>query len=203
MNSSAPAPSLRRWQALRRKALVCRACPLYKAATQTVFGEGALDGGLVFVGEQPGNQEDLQGHPFVGPAGALLTKALGEVGVGREQVYVTNAVKHFKFEPRGKLRLHRRANAAEQAACRHWLDEELALIQPRVTVALGSMAAAALFGRSFRLLRERGRWQVTAGGGRGFATTHPAYVLRQRGEAERERAYAELVRDLRLLAAAD
>jgi DNA polymerase len=187
--------------ALKRAARDCHACPLWKPATQTVFGEGPRDAVAMLIGEQPGNAEDREGRPFVGPAGALLERALDEAGLARDALYLTNTVKHFKFEPRGKVRLHKRANAAEQAACRPWLAAELARVRPRFVVCLGEMAAQTVFGASFRLTRERGRWIEVAGGVRALATWHPSAVLRAR-DADRERAYAELAADLRLLAAA-
>jgi len=195
-----PATKQKRWLSLRRRARACRACPLWQPATQTVFGAGRIDASIVLIGEQPGSQEDIEGVPFVGPAGAMLDRALAEAGIDREKVYVTNTVKHFKFEPRGKLRLHKAANAAEQAACRHWLDEELGLLVPDAIVGLGAMAAKALFGSSFRVMRQRGEWRETLDGRRAFATVHPAFILRQRGSAERELAYKGFVHDLRLLA---
>lgn len=189
-------PSIAR---LRQSARTCKACPLWQAATQTVFGEGPEDAGVMLIGESPGNQEDLAGHPFVGPAGELLDRALAEAGVDRRQVYVTNVVKHFKYQLRGKRRLHARANAAEQAACRFWLDAELLRVQPARIVCLGAMAAQAIFGRSFRLLKQRGTWRELPDGARGFATVHPSYLLRLRDAAGRAEAYAAFVRDLRLL----
>lgn len=189
--------------ALREDAGHCRACPLWKPATQTVFGEGPGDARIMLVGEQPGDREDLSGHPFVGPAGRLLDRALAELGLARDQLYITNAVKHFKFLPRGKRRLHQRANAAEQRACRPWLDGELAAVRPHYVVALGAMAAQALFGRAFRLLRERAQWRLLDPGNpdgmHGFATVHPSFLLRLRTDDERKAAYAEFVADLRLL----
>ncbi|UXI68569.1 UdgX family uracil-DNA binding protein [Tahibacter amnicola] len=184
---------------LREAAARCRACPLWRPATQTVFGEGPARARIMLIGEQPGDQEDRSGRPFVGPAGQLLDRALAEAGVARQAVYLTNAVKHFKFERRGKRRLHARANAAEQAACRRWLDAELRRLRPRQIVCLGAMAAQAVFGRAFRLLRERGAWRELPDGAMAFATVHPAYLLRLRDPAEREAAYAAFVRDLRLL----
>jgi DNA polymerase len=185
---------------LRRAARRCRACPLWEPATQTVFGEGPDDARIVVIGEQPGDQEDRTGHPFVGPSGRLLDRALADAGVDRAGLYVTNAVKHFKFEPRGKRRLHKRANAAEQAACRIWLDAELLRIRPRRVVCLGAMAAQAILGRSFRLMRQRGTWVELPGGrGHALATVHPSWLLRLRGEEERHAAYAAFVRDLAML----
>jgi DNA polymerase len=185
---------------LRREARACRACPLWKSATQTVFGEGPRDARAMLIGEQPGNAEDLAGHPFVGPAGALLDRALVEAGLERDALYLTNTVKHFKFEPRGKVRLHKRASAAEQAACRPWLAAELARVRPALLVCLGAMAAQTVFGAAFRLTHERGRWFALGDGVRGLATWHPSAVLRAR-PADRPRLYAELAADLAQLAA--
>ena len=193
MSPSKSAPSIR---ALRTRARDCRACDLWKPATQTVFGEGPEDARIVLLGEEPGDAEDRQGHPFVGPAGKLLKRALGDAGIDWEKVYMTNVVKHFKFVPRGKRRLHQRANAAEQAACRQWLDAEFARIRPQVIVCLGATAAKAMLGASFALLRGRGRWIEHRSGARVMATVHPAYVLRV-SPTDRERVYAEFVADLR------
>ncbi|KAF1004180.1 MAG: Type-4 uracil-DNA glycosylase [Luteibacter sp.] len=184
---------------LRRQAADCRACDLWKPATQTVFGEGPVDARVVVIGEQPGDQEDLAGKPFVGPAGKLFDQALAEVEVPRDRLYVTNTVKHFKFEPRGKVRLHKRANAEEQAACRRWLAAEIDRIRPKALVCLGAMAAQAVFGASFRLMEERGRWIELPDGRRAMATVHPSYLLRLPDPAEQERAYADFVRDLSLM----
>lgn len=187
--------------AVRRQALACRDCPLWMHATQTVFGQGPAHARLMLVGEQPGAQEDVQGEPFVGPAGRLLDKALEEVGLHREELYLTNTVKHFKFEPRGKTRLHKRASASEQAACRQWLAAELLRVKPHIVVALGAMAAQTLFGAQFRMTRQRGQWLPLSATAQGISTWHPSYVLRARDESSRQRAYAELVADLRLVAA--
>lgn len=195
---SPPADAL---AALRMQARECRACPLWRDATQVVFGEGPADARIVLLGEQPGDREDLDGRPFRGPAGELLDRALHDAGIARESLYLTNTVKHFKFEPRGKVRLHKRANAAEQAACRPWLAAELDALAPHTIVCLGAMAAEAVFGRGFALLEERGRWRDVRAGVRSFATVHPAYVLRVADAAARERAYASLVADLSLLRA--
>jgi DNA polymerase len=184
---------------LRREARACRACPLWRPATQTVFGEGPARARAMLVGEQPGNHEDLQGHPFVGPAGALLDRALAEAGLDRDMLYLTNVVKHFKFERSGKVRLHKRANAAEQAACRPWLAAELDRVRPRFILCLGAMAAQAVFGGSFRITRERGRWFEVGAAQRALATWHPSAVLRAR-DADRDRLRAELGADLRALA---
>ncbi len=184
---------------LREAAEGCRACPLWKPATQTVFGEGPANAKVLMVGEQPGDEEDRQGHPFVGPSGKLLDRALAELGIDRDRIYVTNAVKHFKFEQRGKRRLHKSPDRAEQRACRPWLDAEIDRLRPRVIVCLGAIAAQALLGPSFRLLAHRGRWFELEGGARAFATVHPSFVLRQRDEASRAREYHGLLADLALL----
>ena len=181
---------------LRRAARDCHACPLWKKATQTVFGVGPEDAAIVMIGEQPGLYEDREGLPFVGPAGKLLDRALEEARLPRAQLYLTNTVKHFKYEVRGKARLHKRANAAEQAACRIWLAAELQRIQPRILVALGAMAAQTLFGSTFSIIRERGRWRQLADGRQGLATWHPSAVLRTRDE-DRDAMYRQLVDDLR------
>ena len=183
---------------LQASARDCRRCPLWQPATQTVFGEGPETASTVFIGEQPGDREDLSGKPFVGPAGQLFDRALREVGVDRAGVYITNTVKHFKFEPRGKMRLHMRANAMEQMACRQWLDAELAVLKPRRIVCLGAMAAQAIFGSSFRLMAERGHWRQLEDGVAALATVHPAYLLRLPAE-DREDGYRAFVRDLSLL----
>jgi uracil-DNA glycosylase len=180
---------------LRREARHCRACPLWKRATQTVFGAGPADARVALIGEQPGLQEDQRGLPFVGPAGKLLDRALTDAHLERATLYLTNTVKHFKYEQRGKVRLHKRANAAEQAACRMWLAAELVSIQPRIVVALGSMAAQTLFGSTFSIIRNRGRWQRLGPNTEGFATWHPSAVLRAPGERHAE-LYRQLVEDL-------
>lgn len=184
---------------LRREAKECRRCPLWRFGTQTVFGVGPSKAALMLIGEQPGSQEDLQGEPFVGPAGMLLRDALAEAGLNPSDLYLTNTVKHFKFEQRGKVRLHKRANASEQAACRPWLAAELARVKPRVVVALGAMAAQTLFGSAFRLTRERGTVRSMGTDTHALATWHPSAILRMRSP-EREIARAELVADLRLAA---
>ena len=186
---------------IRREAAACRACPLWQPATQTVFGEGPVDARAMLLGEQPGDQEDLAGQPFVGPAGRLLDRALGAAGIDRRQLYVTNTVKHFKFTLRGKRRLHARANAAEQAACRMWLEAELARVQPRLIVCLGAMAAQAILGPDFRLLEERGRWFEGADGTRVMATVHPSYLLRLPA-VEQEAAFDAFLADMQLLGTA-
>jgi DNA polymerase len=184
----------------RKAAKHCQRCPLYKHATQTVFGEGPADAPVVFVGEQPGDQEDLAGKPFVGPAGQMFDRALAEAGIDRARVYVTNAVKHFKFEPRGKRRIHQKPNNAEIEACRWWLDNELGLIRPRLTVALGATAARALTGRDTTISRSRGKLMTLREGIEGFITVHPSFLLRLPDAASKEREYAHFVADLKLVA---
>ena len=197
-----PAPLAGTLEALRDRARGCRACDLWKPATQTVFGEGPPDARVMLVGEQPGDQEDLAGRPFIGPAGRLLDRALVEAGLDRRALYVTNAVKHFKFQPRGKTRLHQRANAEEQRACRPWLDAQIAQVRPRIIVCLGAMAASQLLGSAFRLLDQRGEWHALPDGTRVIATVHPAYLLRLPGGEEQARAYAAFVEDLERVGAA-
>jgi uracil-DNA glycosylase family protein len=182
---------------LRREAASCQACPLWKDATQTVFGEGPPTAGIMFVGEQPGDREDRDGHPFVGPAGQLLNKALAEAGVDREHVYVTNAVKHFKFEPRGKRRLHKRPNAGEIKICRRWLFDEIDAIGPQLIVALGATAAQSLAGRAIPVQVNRGKILDGTNGLRIFMTIHPSALLRLRDEEEKRSGYASFVNDLR------
>jgi DNA polymerase len=172
---------------------------LWKNATQTVFGEGPAGAEIVFVGEQPGDKEDLQGHPFVGPAGLLLDRALADAGVDRGRVYVTNAVKHFKFEPRGKRRLHKRPNASEIKICRRWLSEEIELIHPRLIVALGATAAQGLAERAIPVQSNRGKLLDVANGLRVFITIHPSALLRLQDDEERHSAYAGFVNDLRAI----
>ena len=188
-----------RLDSLRREAASCRACPLWKNATQTVFGEGPADAEIVFVGEQPGDKEDLQGRPFVGPAGLLLDRALAEAGLDRRRVYLTNAVKHFKFEPRGKRRLHKRPNASEIKICRRWLSEEIELIHPRLIVALGATAVQGLVERAIPVQSNRGKVMDVANGLRVFITTHPSALLRLQDGEERRSAYAVFVNDLRAI----
>ena len=180
---------------LRREARTCRRCPLWRPATQTVFGIGPATARLLLVGEQPGNQEDLEGLPFVGPAGTLLRELLDQAGIDLATVYLTNTVKHFKFERRGKVRLHKRASASEQAACRPWLAAELARVRPEVVVALGAMAAQTLFGSGFRVTVERGEWRPIGGRPRALATWHPSAILRMRSP-DRDAARAQLLADL-------
>jgi len=184
---------------LKEAAAGCTACPLHETGTQTVFGEGTSKAEVVFVGEQPGDQEDLQGKPFVGPAGKLLDKALEDAGIDRSQVYVTNVVKHFKWQARGKRRIHQKPNWSEIAACRPWLEAELAVIEPRVLVCLGATAAQALLGRDFRVSRQRGVPVESDLAEHVIATAHPSSILRA-DEETREREYRELVRDLEAVA---
>lgn len=188
------------WAALRDEAMRCTRCPLHKCATQTVFGEGPVDARIVFVGEQPGDQEDLAGRPFVGPAGQLFDRALVEAGIDRNATYVTNAVKNFKFVARGTRRIHRSPAAGEIDACRWWLDEERALIMPGVTVALGASAARALFGRATPVGKSRGRALALPDGGEAWVTVHPSYLLRV-PDAARAEAYASFMADLTAIAA--
>jgi uracil-DNA glycosylase len=185
---------------LAEEAAHCERCPLYRDATQTVFGEGPVDALMMLVGEQPGDQEDRAGRPFVGPAGNVLNAALAEVGLDRKVTYVTNAVKHFKYEQRGKRRLHKHPDRAEVQACRWWLDGELALVQPKIVVALGTVAAHAILNKPIVLARTRGK-VFTLPDGRSFlATMHPSAILRMPDESARHRAFADFVSDLQLAA---
>ena len=187
---------------LREAASSCERCPLYKDATQTVFGEGPVHAPVVFVGEQPGDQEDLQGKPFVGPAGKMLNRALEEAGLDRKQVYVTNAVKHFKFEPRGKRRIHSKPNAGEIERCKWWLDKELSLVKPKLTVALGATAARALFGRATTISSVRGEFLALPEheGTEVFVTVHPSSLLRAPDPETQEREYRRFVADMKAIA---
>jgi DNA polymerase len=185
---------------LTRDAKGCRRCPLYRNATQTVFGEGPVRAPVMLVGEQPGDQEDLQGRPFVGPAGKILDRALAEAGVDRSRVYVTNAVKHFKFEPRGKKRMHKKPNAGEIEACKWWLDQELEVIKPALTVALGATAARALAGRPIAIGASRGRLMELRQGLPGIVTVHPSFLLRLPDPDAKAREYRHFVQDLGLIA---
>jgi uracil-DNA glycosylase len=185
---------------LRKAAAGCRACPLWETGTQTVFGEGAAKAPALFVGEQPGDQEDRQGRPFVGPAGRVLDEALELAGIDRSSIYVTNAVKHFKWEARGKRRIHAKPSWSEQMACRPWLEAEIAVVQPRVLVCLGATAAQSLLGKQFRVTKERGRWLDSELAERVTATIHPSAILRQRDDESRRREMQLFVEDLRLVA---
>ena len=184
---------------LRAQARDCKACPLWRNATQTVFGEGNARAPIVLVGEQPGDVEDLQGRPFVGPAGAVLDKALADAGLAREELYVTNAVKHFKWEPRGKRRLHKTPAQQEIEACRQWLERELELIKPSLVVAMGVTAARAVLGRQVTLTRMRGRILARENAPAVLLTVHPSYILRVPAES-RDEAYDQMVHDLRVAA---
>ena len=184
-------------KSVAKEAATCTLCPLYRNATQTVFGEGAARAPIMLVGEQPGDQEDLAGHPFVGPAGKVLERALAEAGLDRRKVWLTNAVKHFKNEPRGKKRLHKRPNRYEVEVCRVWLRQEISLVKPQLILALGVTAAVALAGRPVVLSRERGRVIEFADGQRGMVTTHPSSILRMPDQKARHAAFAALVKDLK------
>jgi len=185
---------------LREAAAHCKACDLWKTGTQTVFGEGARTAEIVFVGEQPGDKEDLAGRPFVGPAGRVLDEALELAGIDRKLAYVTNAVKHFKWQARGKRRIHQKPNWAELAACRPWLDAELDVVKPKVLVALGATAAQALLGRQFRVTKQRGVPIESELAPYVVATVHPSSILRQETDEDRAEAMAEFVADLKVVA---
>jgi len=197
--SAAPVPPTRELKTLAQAAKGCRACPLWKRGTQTVFGEGSRGASILFVGEQPGDKEDLEGRPFVGPAGALLDKALEEAGIKRSDAFVTNAVKHFKWEPRGKRRIHKKPNAMEIAACRPWLDAEIEAVKPEVIVCLGATAAQALLGKQFRVTKSRGEI-IEAEGKTMLATVHPSSILRAPDDETRRLERQKFVDDLRVMA---
>ena len=200
MSAAAYLPERQTLAALREAVQGCRGCELYAHATQAVLGEGARESELVLVGEQPGDQEDRQGRPFVGPAGRLLDEALEEAGIDRRIAYVTNAVKHFKWQARGKRRIHQKPTWTELTACRPWLDAELAVVKPRVLVCLGATAAQSLLGRQFRVTRERGVPVESPLAEHVVATIHPSAVLRQQDDGSRRVEYESLVRDLRVVA---
>jgi DNA polymerase len=193
----APAPKTSSLTTLKNAAKNCTACHLCKHATQTVFGEGAKGARLMLLGEQPGDQEDLAGKPFVGQAGKILDRALEEAGIDRGEVYVTNTVKHFKWEPRGKRRIHKKPNSREIAACRPWLEAELRVVRPGLLVCLGATAAQAIFGPTFRVTRDRGKVLKSELAPKVVATVHPSSLLRQPDEESREREYKLFVADLR------
>jgi len=193
-------PETRSLEELREAAADCKECDLWKTGTQTVFGEGAESAEIVFVGEQPGDKEDLEGRPFVGPAGRVLDEGLEAAGIDRSLAYVTNAVKHFKWVGRGKRRIHQKPNAAELAACRPWLDAELAVVQPKVLVALGATAAQALLGPQFRVTKQRGVPVDSDLAPYVVATVHPSSILRQETEDAREAAMKDFVADLKVVA---
>jgi uracil-DNA glycosylase family protein len=194
-----PRPTLPK---LRAAAAGCRACDLWERGTQTVFGEGSSRARVMFVGEQPGDREDLEGRPFVGPAGRILDSSLEKAGIDRKDVYVTNVVKHFKWEPRGKRRIHQKPNSVEIGACRPWLEAELAVVKPHVLVCLGSTAAQALLGRSFKVTRQRGIFVVSPLAPRVLATVHPSSILRAPDDETRRRETERFVQDLKKVARA-
>ena len=189
------------WEELLKEARVCTRCDLYKYATQTVFGEGPLDASIMFVGEQPGDQEDLAGRPFVGPAGAIFDAGLEKAGIDRSTVYVTNAVKHFKFIQRGKRRIHNKPDAGEITACRWWIEHERALIKPPLTVALGATAARSLVGKIVTIGKVRGAPLALADGSECWVTVHPSSILRAPDEAARNEAKKLFLRDLKRIKA--
>ncbi len=186
---------------LRQEAADCRACPLWKGATQTVFGEGPQHARVVLVGEQPGDKEDLAGKPFVGPAGQVLDRALEEAGIDRSKIYVTNAVKHFKFMPRGKIRLHQKPNTSEIRACRQWYERELASIKPALVVAMGATAAQSVFGKITPINKNRGRLIELDDGVQALVTVHPSYLLRLPDADAKAREHRRFVDDLKMAAA--
>ncbi|HZU44290.1 MAG TPA: UdgX family uracil-DNA binding protein [Terriglobales bacterium] len=198
----APVPAHASLAKLREAAKSCRACDLWKRGTQTVFGEGVTGARVLFVGEQPGDKEDLHGRPFVGPAGLILDKALDEAGIDRREVYVTNAVKHFKWEPRGKRRIHKKPNSLEIAACRPWLDAEIEVVRPEVIVCLGATAAQALLGNKFRVTQRRGELITSEMGHLITATVHPSSILRAPDDDTRHREMRLFVADMKKIAAA-
>jgi uracil-DNA glycosylase family protein len=189
-------------KSLREAAAGCHGCDLYRHATQTVFGEGSARARLMFVGEQPGDREDLEGHPFVGPAGKLLRRAMSEAGIAPRDVYLTNAVKHFKYVWRGKRRIHAKPKQIELRACHPWLEAEIAVVRPRLVVALGATAAQALFGSSFRLTEQRGRLLSAPLAPRVIATVHPSSILRAPDDDTRHAEFGGFVRDLQTVAEA-
>ncbi len=199
--TSATLPERRTLRTLKSAARGCRACHLWRRATQTVFGEGTTGAEVMLVGEQPGNDEDLSGHPFVGPAGRILDDALQQAGIARERTYVTNVVKHFKWEPRGKRRIHAKPNSAEIGACRPWLEAEMAVVHPRVIVCLGATAAKALLGNSFKVSIDRGRFVDSPHAPLVTATVHPSSILREPDSDARREAMRAFVEDLKKLKA--
>jgi DNA polymerase len=197
MKGIAEVPQRRTLRTLKIAARGCRACPLWRRATQTVFGEGNATADVMLIGEQPGNDEDLAGRPFVGPAGRILSKALEEAGIDRNRTYVTNVVKHFKWEPRGKRRIHAKPRAPEIGACRPWLDAEIGLLHPRVVVCLGATAARVLLGASFRVTIDRGRFVASSIAPLVMATVHPSSILREPDAKARNEAMRAFVTDLK------
>jgi uracil-DNA glycosylase len=195
--AAATLPDRRTLRTLKSAARGCRACDLWRHATQTVFGEGATAAEVMFVGEQPGNDEDLSGHPFVGPAGRVLEEALQQAGIARERIYVTNVVKHFKWEPRGKRRIHAKPKAGEIGACRPWLDAEIAVLHPRIIVCLGATAAKTLLGNAFKVSVERGQFIKSPLAPLVTATVHPSSILREPDSEARKAAMRAFVKDLK------
>ena len=193
-------PERKSLKAFRDAAVDCKACDLWERGTQTVFGEGARHAKVVFVGEQPGNEEDLTGHPFVGPAGRLLDEALREAGIDRAQTYVTNVVKHFKWEPRGNRRIHKKPNAREINACRPWLEAEISLVKPKVVVCLGATAAQALFGSQFKVTKQRGQFIESTLAPYIMATVHPSSILRAPDDETRHVEKRHFIDDLKRVA---
>jgi uracil-DNA glycosylase family protein len=189
--------ALAEWEAVRDEARACRGCDLWRSATQTVFGEGPVHAPLMLVGEQPGDKEDIAGKPFVGPTGRILDRALGDAGIARDKAYVTNAVKHFKFARRGKIRLHQKPDTAEIKACNQWLARERAIVAPRLVIAMGATAVRGVFGKTMPIGRNRGRLLELNEGAKGLITVHPSYLLRVE-EEDKEREYLAFVADLRL-----
>jgi DNA polymerase len=200
LNVAEPPPKAKTVEELRQAAASCQACDLWRDATQTVFGEGPSRARLMMVGEQPGDQEDKQGHPFVGPAGRILEQALDEAGIDRRQVYVTNAVKHFRFTRRGKRRLHEKPNAAQIRACRPWLEAEIAVVRPSLIVLLGATAAQAVMGPSFRVSTQRGKVLESPLGIPVLATVHPSSILRAIDSESRDAAMSSFIADLMVAA---
>ena len=193
-------PDRKSLKAFREAAADCQACDLWERGTQTVFGEGGRGAEILFVGEQPGNEEDLTGKPFVGPAGRLLDEALKEAGIDRARTYVTNVVKHFKWEPRGKRRIHKKPNAREITACRPWLEAEISLVKPKIIVCLGATAAQALLGSKFKVSRQRGQFIESTLAPYVMATVHPSSILRAPDDETRHREKREFIDDLKQLA---
>jgi DNA polymerase len=196
-----PPPRARSVTELREAAAGCRACDLWEKATQTVFGEGAASARMMLVGEQPGDREDLEGKPFVGPAGRILDEGLQAAGIDRSRVYVTNAVKHFRFTQRGKRRLHEKPNAQQVRACKPWLESEISVVKPHIIVLLGATAAQAVMGPAFRVSTQRGEVMPSPLGIPVLATVHPSSILRATDDASREAAMASFIADLKVAAA--
>jgi DNA polymerase len=190
-------PTRRTLESLRAAARSCKGCDLYKNATQTVFGEGPKDASIILVGEQPGDMEDRQGHPFVGPAGRLLDKALAEARIPRDEVYITNAVKHFKWIQRGKRRLHQKPLIRQVVACKPWMEAEIQIIQPKVVVCLGATAAQSMMGRIVRITQERGKFLDGDSGAAVFVTIHPSSIYRLREKDEQEKEYRRFVAEMK------